>query len=80
MNNKQRERIREIAAAAEELVHNIAAIRDEAEEKYDGMSDRFQESEKGEQAQETIDKLTGIADAIEEQANELADIANGDEA
>lgn len=77
MNKERRKRISAIDTAAikakaEELKGLIESareeyesIRDEEQDYYDNMADNFQQSEKGEAAQEAIDNLDTIINALE---------------
>lgn len=47
------------------------AMLEKAQENYDNHSDAWQESERGEEAQEVIDALEGVVDGLESAAESL---------
>jgi hypothetical protein len=55
----------------EDKIAKLTDLRDAAQEQYDNKSDKWHESEKGEQAQEQIDYLTSICDNLESAKDDL---------
>lgn len=55
----------------EEKIAKLTDLRDDAQNQYDNKSEKWQESEKGEQAMEQIDYLTNACDGLESVKDDL---------
>lgn len=72
--NKQRrkdidsiiERLHEIKSTFEDVLTDVEGVRDEEQESYDNMPEGLQQTERGEIAQEAIDKLDEVYSALED--------------
>ncbi|MDD2775492.1 MAG: hypothetical protein PHU06_06025 [Gallionella sp.] len=67
-------KIAKIISTLGELTAQIQELRDVEQDKFDDKSERWQEGEKGEEAQAKIDTLNEAADSLETTANELNDL------
>lgn len=80
MNKKTKDGLKEIVgklddmkAQIESFKGEIEQVRDEEQEAYDNKSEKWQENEKGEEAQNIIDSLNGAYDRIEDSETSLQD-------
>jgi uncharacterized protein YhaN len=78
MNKGQEKRIREAESKLNEALAIIDEVKNELEEKYDSMSERTQEGDKGQELQEHIDTLDGVYSEIENQSTELSNMVGID--
>lgn len=69
-----------IITKIQELKEQMDTLKETCQETWDSRSERWQESEKGEEAQDKIDNLDGLSDYLDTTESELAnfidDIAN----
>ena len=78
MNKTQKDQLSEIKLALEAMgfddhLQVVTDIQEEAQEAFDNKSERWQESEKGQEAQELIDNLDAAKDALDQLARSLND-------
>lgn len=66
--------IRDLIRRAEELATDIETMRDDAQAEWDERSERWQESDKGTDAQEAIDQLDTAADYINDAVTEMENL------
>lgn len=71
MLKKDKELLNKLAAMLENCPDGIRHIADVEQEKFDNWSERTQESEKGEMTEELIDKLTEVADQLDDVVSSL---------
>lgn len=69
-------RIKAIADKLSELQSELTAIKDDAQDYFDSRSEKWQESEKGETAQEEIERIEEFADEIENINIDIEDFIN----
>ena len=74
MNAKQRKQVEQIISKLSEIQTEIEGLRDEEQDKYDGMPDGLQESERGCAIQEAADQLDYAADSVQDAIDNLTDI------
>lgn len=75
MNKAQVKKIKSMVSSMQEMLSDIETIKDQLNETFDGKSDRWKESEKGEKAQEEISNIEAIdvesiIDALDEIASQ----------
>ena len=75
MNNKRRKAINDISDSVRTLQTKIDTLKDEEQDYYDNMPENFQESERGEIAEEAIDNLQSAYDSLEETIGHLNEAA-----
>ncbi len=72
MNKTNQKEVSALISTIEEAVAALQAITDDEQEAFDEKSEKWQESEKGEEASEVLDTLQAQVDALEEVAGELS--------
>jgi chromosome condensin MukBEF complex kleisin-like MukF subunit len=73
MNAAQRKQIERVEALLSEARCILEELRDDLQAAFDEKSERWQESERGEAAQEEIDNLENACASVEEIEGSLAD-------
>lgn len=76
MNKTNVKELGKAIALLEEAAASVHAVLDDEQDTFDGRSEKWQESEAGELAQEVLDALQTQIDAIEEAAGELSGAIN----
>lgn len=71
MNNQRRKEIAKAVSLMEEITEILSYVKDEEEMSYDNFPESLQNSIKGEEMQEWIDRLETAVDTIQEQIDEL---------
>lgn len=74
MNKGQEKRLRDAESKLNDAMAIIEEVKNELEEKFDSMSERSQEGEKGQELQEHIDTLDSVYSEIENQSTELSNM------
>jgi flagellar biosynthesis chaperone FliJ len=72
MNKTNQKELATLIGTLEEAVAAIQAIHDDEREAFDDKSEKWQESEKGEEASEALDTIQAQVDALEEIVGELS--------
>jgi hypothetical protein len=72
MNKTNQKELATLIGTLEEAVAAIQAIHDDEQEAFDDKSEKWQESEKGEEASEALDTIQAQVDALEEIVGELS--------
>ena len=65
MNKSQQKRLNDIASAIELAKSDLETLKDEIEEAYDGKSEKWQESEKGQEASQEKDNIENALSELE---------------
>lgn len=69
MNKQRRKLLTLIEKDISEILSRLENIEESEQEAFDNMPEGIQNSERGEKAQETLDELSSMKDALEEAAN-----------
>ena len=76
MNAGQKKELVAVAVVLDHAKTEIERIRDDSQEKYDDMSERVQEGEKGEELSGEIEALEEVMNSIEEAEDKLKELTN----
>ena len=76
MNAGQKKELVAVAFVLDHAKTEIERIRDDSQEKYDDMSERVQEGEKGEELSGEIEALEEVMNSIEEAEDKLKELTN----
>ena len=71
MNNSRRKEIAKAVELMEEITTILSYVKDEEEGSYDNFPESLQNSIRGEEMQEWIDRLETAVESIQEQIDEL---------
>lgn len=76
MDKAQTKSISEHISTLEQMQADIEAIRDEMTEKFEAKSEKWQESEAGEAAQEKINEVNAVIDQMDALTSDLSGLIN----
>lgn len=71
MNKSDLKMLAAILAQIEEAKETVETIRDAARETFDNRSEKWQESDKGQEASEECDRLDALCDALDSAVSEF---------
>lgn len=72
MNNKRRKEISKVVDTLTEISQTLSILAEEENEAFDNLPESLQESSRGDDMQEWIDRLEGAQEAIDEVIDELS--------
>jgi len=76
--SKEQEAIKKATSQAEDLFNEIEAIKDAAQDRFDGKSEKWQEGEVGEAASGNLSELDDLVSALESAKDACNDVENWD--
>lgn len=72
MNNKRRKEISKVVDTLTEISQTLSILAEEENEAFDNLPESLQESSRGDEMQEWIDRLEGAQGTIDEVIDELS--------
>lgn len=72
MNNKRRKEVSKVVDALTEISQTLSILAEEENEAFDNLPESLQESSRGDDMQEWIDRLEGAQATIDEVIDELS--------
>lgn len=76
MNNKRRDRIREVIKKLESCKSELIDIKDEEQQSFDNLPESLQDSDKGETMQDVVDAIDSIDNDMSDIIDSVKELLN----